>query len=420
MTSVPDADALRTSPPSRDTISLCSHDHSPLRRGGVRPAIPRILTSHARGAFRPGKLRGNISLRHLSWHAWRSRPLSAAGGARASPRYHPRQGEPGGACAPGSAASQAARGECHPARQQRVRPEPADRRAPAHRAPGAARGPAVQRLESADEPLVLLVAPSGFGKTRAVSAAAGQGPLFPMLTELPIQEAGAHLLAGDLPAAAAALQHGTAPLSAPIWMSSGHPSLRPGWHSCTATLVSAEAALDRAAGAAAEHSAVAQGVGQIIADLAGAGIHLQRREHEPAASLLTAARAAARINGRPTLQAMVDTWIARLATAQGDRGGRAGVFGLGAPGPHRARRQGPGTVRARGIPHHTRLAPAEASALIPQLPPTPPPGCSSPGCTSSGGSGRRPSRPWRQLSLALSASGWNGGSSEAWQPRHPT
>ena len=44
---------------------------------------------------------------------------------------------------------------------------------------------------------------------QAVSAAAGQGPLFPMLAELPMQEAGAHLLAGDLRAAAAALQPGT-------------------------------------------------------------------------------------------------------------------------------------------------------------------------------------------------------------------
>ena len=34
---------------------------------------------------------------------------------------------------------------------------------------------------------------------QAVSAAAGQGRLHPMLAELPIQEAGAHLLAGDLP-----------------------------------------------------------------------------------------------------------------------------------------------------------------------------------------------------------------------------
>ena len=44
---------------------------------------------------------------------------------------------------------------------------------------------------------------------QAVDAAAGQGPLFPMLAELPLQEAGAHLLAGDLRAAAAALQRGT-------------------------------------------------------------------------------------------------------------------------------------------------------------------------------------------------------------------
>ena len=51
---------------------------------------------------------------------------------------------------------------------------------------------------------------------RQAVSAAGQGPLFPMLAQLPIQEAGAHLLAGDLRAAAAALQHGPAPMSAPI------------------------------------------------------------------------------------------------------------------------------------------------------------------------------------------------------------
>ena len=50
---------------------------------------------------------------------------------------------------------------------------------------------------------------------RRSSAAAGQGPLFPMLAQLPLQEVGAHLLAGDLPAAAAALHRGTAPLSVP-------------------------------------------------------------------------------------------------------------------------------------------------------------------------------------------------------------
>lgn len=35
-------------------------------------------------------------------------------------------------------------------------------------------------------------------------------------------------------------------------------------------------------------------------------------------------------------------------------GGRAGGPGPGTPGPHRARRQGPGTIRARGIPHRAR------------------------------------------------------------------
>jgi hypothetical protein len=66
---------------------------------------------------------------------------------------------------------------------------------------------------------------------------------------------------------------------------------------------------------------VPHGVGRIIASLAEAGLHLERREHQPAAALLTAARAAARINGRPVLQSMVGTWIARLATAQGDHAG---------------------------------------------------------------------------------------------------
>ena len=226
----------------------------------------------------------------------------------------------------------------------------------------------LQRLESADEPLVLLVAPSGFGKTRAVSAAAGQGRLFPMLTELPLQEAGAHLLAGDLPAAAAALQHGTAPLSAPIVDEFRSPAAAAWVAFLHGNLVSAEAALDRAAGAAAEHHAVTYGVGQVLANLAAAGIHLERREHQPAAVLLAAARAAARINGRPALQAMVDTWIARLATAQGDRAGALASLAqarlaLTAPDDR---------VRAQFALEEFRIAlalePAAASALIPQLP----------------------------------------------------
>ena len=203
---------------------------------------------------------------------------------------------------------------------------------------------------------------------QAVSAAAGQGPLFPMLTELPLQEAGAHLLAGDLPAAAAALQHGTAPLSAPIVDEFRTPAAAAWVAFLHGDLVSAEAALDRAAGAAAEHGAVAHGVGQVLANLAAAGIHLERREHQPAAALLTAARTAARINGRPALQAMVDTWIARLATAQGDRTGAMAALAqarlaLTAPDDR---------VRAQFALEEFRIAlalePAGASALIPQLP----------------------------------------------------
>ena len=203
---------------------------------------------------------------------------------------------------------------------------------------------------------------------QAVSAAAGQGPLFPMLTELPLQEAGAHLLAGDLPAAAAALQRGTAPLSAPIVDEFRSPAAAAWVAFLQGDLVSAGAALDRVAGAAAEYDAVAHGVGQILANLAEAGIHLERREHEPAAALLAAARAAARINGRPVLQAMVDTWIARLATAQGDRAGALASLAqarlaLAAPDDR---------VRAQFALEEFRvalaLAPAEASTLIPQLP----------------------------------------------------
>ena len=203
---------------------------------------------------------------------------------------------------------------------------------------------------------------------QAVSAAAGQGPLFPMLTELPIQEAGAHLLAGDLPAAAAALQHGTAPLSAPIVDEFRSPVTAAWVAFLQGDLLSAGAALDRIAGAAAEYHAVPHGVGRILASLAQAGIHLERREHEPAAALLTAARAAAQINGRPALQTMADTWIARLATAQGDQ-----ARALASLAQARLALTAPDDrVRAQFALEEFRvalaLAPAEAGALIPQLP----------------------------------------------------
>jgi DNA-binding CsgD family transcriptional regulator len=203
---------------------------------------------------------------------------------------------------------------------------------------------------------------------RQAVSAAGQGTLFPMLAELPIQEAAAHLLAGDPQAAAAALQPGTPPLIAPIVEEFRTPVTQAWVAFMQGDLVTVGAALDRAAGAAAEHHAVAHGMGMILANLAAAGLHMERREYQPAAALLTAARAAARINGRPVLQAMVDTWTARLATAQGDRAGALASLAqarlaLAAPD---ARVQAQFALEEFRIA--LALAPAEADALIPQLP----------------------------------------------------
>jgi len=203
---------------------------------------------------------------------------------------------------------------------------------------------------------------------QAVSAAAGHDPLFPMLAQLHLQEVGAHLMAGDLPAAAAAFQHGPAPVSAPIVDEFRSPLVAAWVAFLQGDLVSAGAALDRVGGAAAEYDAVTHGVGHIIASLIQAGIHLERHEHVRAAALLAAARTAARINGRPVLQTIVDTWIARLATAQGDRAGALASLAqvrlaLAVPDDR---------VRAQLALEEFRialaLAPAEASALIPRLP----------------------------------------------------
>ena len=189
---------------------------------------------------------------------------------------------------------------------------------------------------------------------QAVSAAAGQGPLFPMLAQLHLQEAGAHLLAGDLPAAAAALHRGPAPLSAPIVDEFRSPVVAAWVAFLQGDLVSAGAALDRVGGAAAEYDAVAHGVGQIFANMVHAGIHLERREHEPAAALLAAARDGG-TDQRPPVHPDHGRHLDRPAGhGSGRPGGRAGVLGPGAPSPPRARRAGSGTVRARGVPRHAR------------------------------------------------------------------
>jgi LuxR family maltose regulon positive regulatory protein len=202
---------------------------------------------------------------------------------------------------------------------------------------------------------------------QAVSAAAADS-LFPMLAELPLQETGAHLLAGDLPAAAAALQRGTAPSSAPVMEEFRSPAAAAWVAFLQGDLVFAGAALDRAVRAAAEHGAVPHGVGLILTNLVQAGMHLECREHQPAAALLTAARAAAWINGRPVLQTMVDTWIARLATAQGDRAGALASLAqarlaLTAPDDRVQAQLAIEEFRAA-----LALQPAEAGALVPRLP----------------------------------------------------
>ena len=203
---------------------------------------------------------------------------------------------------------------------------------------------------------------------QAVSVAVSLGPLFPLLSSLPLQEAGAHLLAGDLAAAASALQRSTAPLSAPIVDEFRSPVLQAWAAFLQGDLVLARAALDRLRGAAAAHDAVAHGLGPIFANLVEAGIHLERRENESAATLLTAARTAARINGRPVIQSTVDVWIARLATAKGDQTSALvslaqARLALTAPDDE---------VRAQFAIEEFRIAlalePAEASALISRLP----------------------------------------------------
>jgi LuxR family transcriptional regulator, maltose regulon positive regulatory protein len=203
---------------------------------------------------------------------------------------------------------------------------------------------------------------------QAADAAAGQGPLFPMLAQLTLQEVGTHLLAGDIPAAAAALHRGPSPLPVPLVDQIRAPVIQAWVAFLQGDLVSAAAALDLVRRAAAEYDAVAHGIGQIFASMTQAGIHLERREHEPAANLLAAARAGARMNGRPYIEGMVNTWIARLATARGDRAGALASLAqarlaLAAPDDR---------VRAQFALEEFRvavaLAPAEAGELIPRLP----------------------------------------------------
>ena len=166
---------------------------------------------------------------------------------------------------------------------------------------------------------------------RRPSAAAGQGPLFPMLAQLPLQEAGAHLLAGDLPAAAAALR-GAAPLPVPLVDEVRSPVVAAWVAFLQGDLVSAAAALDLIGGAAAECDEVAHGVGPIFASMAHAGIYLERREHEPAAPC--SPQPGRRPGQRPPVHPGHGRHLDRPAGHRpGGPGRRAGILGPGTPGP---------------------------------------------------------------------------------------
>ena len=174
-------------------------------------------------------------------------------------------------------------------------------------------------------------------------------------------------------------------------------------------------------GAAAEYDAVAHGVGQIFANMTQAGIHLERREHEPAATLLAAARDGG-TDQRPPVHPGHGRHLDRPAGhGSGGPGGRAGVLGPGAPGPRRARRQGPGTVRARGVPRRARPGASRSGRADPaaagehRLPAAP-----GPAARPAAGVGEGRADLGGNRASSLSASGWNGGSSGAWRHRRPT
>ena len=257
---------------------------------------------------------------------------------------------------------------------------------------------------------------------QAVSVAAGQGPLFPMLAQLHLQEAGAHLLAGDLPAAAAALHRGPAPLSAPIVDEFRSPVVAAWVAFLQGDLVSAGAALDRVGAAAAEYDAVAHGVGHDL------------RQHGPSGDPSGAARTRACRGpaGRSTGRRHGST-AARPSRPWSTPGspGWPRPRGTGRarwrPWPRRAWRLAApdDRVRAQFALEEFRvalaLAPAEASALIPRLPANTASGLLQARLhVAAAGVGEGRADLGRKWSPSPSASGWNGGSSGAWRHRRPT
>ncbi len=151
---------------------------------------------------------------------------------------------------------------------------------------------------------------------QVLGAAVAQGPVFPRLAELAIQEAGAHLLVGDVSAATVALDR-TSPVPQHLVDEFRVPVLRSWVAFLEGDLALARQALGRLGQAGAEHhAALPYGIGRIFASMVRAGFHLEQREFEPASAALAEAASAAEINQRPVILSLVNVWLARLATAQ--------------------------------------------------------------------------------------------------------
>ena len=135
-------------------------------------------------------------------------------------------------------------------------------------------------------------------------------------------------------------------------------------------LATAERATRQLRRAAAEHDAVAHGVGLIVTSMVGAGLLLERGELEVAQGLMNEVRHDTEVNGRPVVLTMVERLQARLATARGDHDSAVAALAharlvLAAPSDR---------VRAELALEDFRiavaLAPEEADALVPDLPDT--------------------------------------------------
>ena len=192
--------------------------------------------------------------------------------------------------------------------------------------------------------------------------------MFPKLVELPLQEASVHLLTGDLLAAAGALGRQVTRWSAPIVEEVRSPAMRQWVDFLQGDLVSAERLSRQVRRAAIENHALPHGVGMIFTELVEAGLHIERGELERARAVLTDARASAEINGRPVIHTIVERWLARLATVEGDHAGAVAALAharvvLAAPSDR---------VRAELTVEELRiavaLAPDDADALLPDLP----------------------------------------------------